>query len=523
MRTFISVTAALALCLAASASAQTYTVLHEFAEEPADGGRPTGGVVSDGSRLYGTTYDGGADDEGAIYALNLDGSGFTVLHSFGPLPDGTYPNGGLALDNGVLYGTTGGGGASDEGTIYSIKTDGTGYAILYNFAPDAWGEKSPVVVSGDMMYGLIEEVDTLGGDGIAYSIKTDGTGYAVATTFAGSPLDGSYPWGKLLLEDGMLYGATARGGKYYVEAGTLFSMSPGGTTHTNLHEFSGSDGAQPVGGLVSDGSRLYGMTGAVGGFYYGYTTGGTVFAVDKDGANFQTLRTFDSGAAPSPIKTRPFRSLYCSGLAMDGTTLYGTTFTLMGLGTARSLVGDVDPGTIFALNTDGTGYTELYRFDGVIQGTGSFPTGTLLLANGTLYGAALLGGAEDMGVVYSYAVPPAPPVDLAVNKSTFFMNDWIAVRANISVITTSCYLFVRIVTPDGQTLYYERGKGLRASPTPYLGFPGTTTVTAPIWDYPILSMPFSADDGTYYLEGGAIDAATGQYIGTVDRKTLIVE
>jgi len=32
----------------------------------------------------------------------------------------------------------------------------------------------------------------------------------------------------------------------------------------------------------------------------------------------------------------------------------------------------VDPGAIFAFNTGGTGYTELYRFDGIIEGTGGW-------------------------------------------------------------------------------------------------------------------------------------------------------
>jgi uncharacterized repeat protein (TIGR03803 family) len=369
MRTFIAVTTALALCLAAGAFAQTYTVLHEFTGEPTDGESPTGGVVSDGAKLYGITAWGGADDEGALYSMNLNGSGFTLLHSFGIPPDGLYPNGGLALDNGVLYGTTEEGGSEGEGTIYSIKTDGSAYAILYSFAPGQWGEKSPVVVSGDMIYGSTRN----GGDpeyGTAYSIKTDGTGYTVTHEFAGSPLDGEDPQGALLLENGTLYGATRYGGNYLFEPGTLFSMSPAGSDYTILHNFSGLDGAVPVGGLISDGSRLYGMSGG-GGYYYGYTTGGTIFALDNDGANFKTLHTFGASTTLNPsAKKGPIGSLSCTGLARDGSMLYGTTPSIMGITKASRPIG-LDPGAIFVLNTDGTGYTELYRFDGIIEGTGS--------------------------------------------------------------------------------------------------------------------------------------------------------
>ncbi|MEI6634442.1 MAG: choice-of-anchor tandem repeat GloVer-containing protein [Chlamydiota bacterium] len=511
--------AALALCLAATgAFAQTYTVLHNFSGGPTDGQYPDGGVVSDGVKLYGITTNGGANSSGILYAMNLDGSGFTILNSFS---DYTYTNGGLALSNGVLYGTT---RDNSLGALYSIKTDGTAYtALLWSYS--GAGERSPVVVSGDMIYGLTSAGGTTS-DGTAYSIKTDGSAYTVAYNFAGSPLDGSSPWGGLLLENGTLYGATSWGGSYLSEAGTLFSMSPDGSTHTILHDFSGPDGAQPVGGLVSDGSRLYGLTlsgGANGGAYFGYG-GGTIFAVDKNGANFQTLHDFslDTAAEPQGSK-RLNNNLFCTGLTRDGTRLYGTTSSGGRVNALNGIAG-MDAGAIFTLNTDGTGYTKLYRFDGLIEGTGSFPTGTLLLSNGTLYGATLAGGPEDMGVVYSYAVPPAPPVDLTANKTTFFTTDWIAVRANISVISTPCYLFVRIVMPNGQTLYYERGVGFMASPTPYLGFPGTTTVAAPIWDYPILDTQFRGiATGVYYLEGGAIDAATGQYVGTVDRETLIVQ
>ena len=537
MRCLIAV-AAVALCLAATgAFAQTYTVLHNFAGGLTDGEYPAGGVVSDGAKLYGITSAGGANGSGILYAMNMDGSGFTILHSFGPAPDGMYPNGVPAPANGVLYGTTNGGGVNSAGTLYSIKTDGSAYTILYSYAGGTSWQPSPVVVSGDMIYGLTINGGTTD-DGIAYSIKTDGTGYTVACNFAGSPLDGSSPWGNLLLENGTLYGATRDGGKYIAEEGTLFSMSPTGSNHAILHDFSGTDGAEPVGGLISDGSRLYGLT-RYGGVNTGpYDSGGgTIFALDKNGANFQTLHDFTlDTAAETYGSKKTVNNLFCTGLARDGNRLYGTTFSL-GLITAhQGVVGYTDPGAIFTLNTDGTGYTVLYSFDGILEGTGSFPTGTLLLENGALYGAAEDGGTEDMGVVYSFVIPPVPtptpvpPVDLTANKTTFFTTDWIAVRANISVISTPCYLFVRFIMTNGQTLYYERGKGFRASPTPYLGFSRTSTVAAPIWNYPVLDTQFRGiATGVYYLEGGAIDPAkttdmnNPQYVGTVDRNTLIVQ
>ena len=65
--------------------AQTFTVLHSLS----DGGGSSGGLISDGSRLYGTAQFGGNSaqygvnpGQGALFAINSDGSGFTNLYSF---------------------------------------------------------------------------------------------------------------------------------------------------------------------------------------------------------------------------------------------------------------------------------------------------------------------------------------------------------------------------------------------------------------------------------------------------------
>jgi len=90
--------------------AQTYTVLNDFAE--ATGSLPAGGLTPDGTVLYGVTTFGGDNGDGAIFTINTDGSGFLNLHHFSGAADGTFPNSDLVLNSGVLYGTTGGGGAN---------------------------------------------------------------------------------------------------------------------------------------------------------------------------------------------------------------------------------------------------------------------------------------------------------------------------------------------------------------------------------------------------------------------------
>jgi uncharacterized repeat protein (TIGR03803 family) len=98
-----------------------YRILHHFGVINADGVQLYGRVIecSDGA-LYGTTWRGGTHDTGTVFKLNKDGSGYAILHSFGPAPaDGNNPPAGLIEgSNGFLYGTTQLGGTTGQGTTY---------------------------------------------------------------------------------------------------------------------------------------------------------------------------------------------------------------------------------------------------------------------------------------------------------------------------------------------------------------------------------------------------------------------
>jgi uncharacterized repeat protein (TIGR03803 family) len=88
---------------------------------------------SDGN-IYGTTAGYGADNNGVIYALTPDNGSWTqsVLHAFEGGNDGAAPRDGLMQDSsGTLYGTTAGFGGS-YGSVFSLSTDGSNYAVLYD-------------------------------------------------------------------------------------------------------------------------------------------------------------------------------------------------------------------------------------------------------------------------------------------------------------------------------------------------------------------------------------------------------
>jgi len=105
-----------------SAEAQTETVLYSFGDQVGDGSNPYAGVTLDTKgNLYGTTWQGGAYNQGTVFELTAAGAE-KVLYSFGSLPgDGLVPGAGLTFDKmGNLYGTTYYGGAYNNGTVFLV-------------------------------------------------------------------------------------------------------------------------------------------------------------------------------------------------------------------------------------------------------------------------------------------------------------------------------------------------------------------------------------------------------------------
>ncbi len=189
--------------------------LHEFAGAPGDGRRPNGDLLLVGSTLYGTTRFGGGDDYGTVFKVNTDGTGFSLLHEFdGTASDGRDPYGALTLAGSTLYGMTYSGGANDMGAVFKMNTDGTGFIILHHFAggdSDGRYPSGSLTLSGSTLYGLAYEGGTEN-NGILFQINSDGTGFTILHEFAGGTDDGSLPTGSLALYGSTLYGMTHAGG-----------------------------------------------------------------------------------------------------------------------------------------------------------------------------------------------------------------------------------------------------------------------------------------------------------------------
>ncbi len=111
------------------------TVLYSFTSAP-DGHAPVAALIAEQGNLYGTTYLGGEYEAGTVFSMSTTGANEQVLHSFDSNgSDGTNPMAGLTTLKGLLYGTTYAGGAADNGTVFSIATSGT-ETVLHSFGED---------------------------------------------------------------------------------------------------------------------------------------------------------------------------------------------------------------------------------------------------------------------------------------------------------------------------------------------------------------------------------------------------
>src|SRR5207247_5521537 len=138
-----------------------------------------------------------------------------------------------------------------------------------------------------------------------------------------------------------------------------------------LENVTGSDGYFPSAGLALSGSTLYGTT--VGG---GSSGSGTVFKVNTDGTGFSVVKSFTGWDGANPQ----------AALVLSDSTLYGTTYSGGGSGYPDTLGN----GTVFKVNTDGTGYIVLKNFMG---DDGAYPSARLVLSGSTLYGTTDQGGS----------------------------------------------------------------------------------------------------------------------------------
>lgn len=410
-------------------TAAGFANLHDFSADATNGGALWAGMVLSGRTLYGTAGTGGRNGYGIVFKLNVDGTGFTNLWDFG-LTDGSSPQAALVLSSNTLYGTTYFGGSENNGTVFAINTNGTGFTNLHSFPAthynpigaltnkDGACPFGALVLSSNTLYGTTA-VGGAGASGTIFKIKTDGTGFTDLHSFALTSFnssignygaytnsDGGGSSAGLVLSSNTLYGTTSAGGTG--GSGTVFKINTDGTGFTNLYHFTASrfsgsvstniEGMWPTDLVLSDGT-LYGTAG--GG---GDGGSGTLFRINTDGTDFTNFHNFGF-----PVSGTNGEGTNPHDVVLSGSTLYGVTFN-GGIG---------GEGTVFAVNTNGTGFTTLYSFtplglSGATNVDGVNPRSALVVSRNVLYGTAFLGGNYGWGTVFSLTLPP-PTLDMQLS------------------------------------------------------------------------------------------------------------
>lgn len=202
-----------------------HTILRSFANGSTEGNAPAASLLEGpNGLLYGTNYSGGTANLGTLFSVAKDGTGYTVLHQFaGDATDGSAPYAKLFLaSDGRLYGTTSAGGAGGKGTVFAVNLDGTGYTVLKHFAGSANDGATPYYSSVLEKNGVLYGVTSAGGSfdaGTLYRLNPDGTGFIILLNFGVDGSDGRWPAGGLIkTSDGAFYGTAPYGDS----GGTLF-------------------------------------------------------------------------------------------------------------------------------------------------------------------------------------------------------------------------------------------------------------------------------------------------------------
>jgi hypothetical protein len=226
-----------------SADGSDYRVIKQFDPATDMTSSPFGLIQASDGRLYGITGTGAPNS--AIYGINNDGSGFEVLHRFGATStDGRFPRG-LLLEGpeGNLFGVTASDRTAFLGTVYRLGRDGSGYEIIHRFVDgQGTGPDNGLILATDgFLYGQATGggASNIGG---VFKLRTDGSDYQFIQGRTGGA-----QWYRGVTEsgDGYVYGANPGGGSQL--GGTILRVRRDGTGYETLHEFSA--GADPTEGV----------------------------------------------------------------------------------------------------------------------------------------------------------------------------------------------------------------------------------------------------------------------------------
>ena len=484
-------------------------------------------MLGNDNNLYGTSWQGGLNNTGMVFQFTITNTvsgildGFmTDIYDFTGGDDGANPYAGLYQDNNdTLWGVATGGGTNDNGTLFELQTDGTGFNADAYFNGRIGGQGYNNDPAGSHPYGELTVLDDgTQNDGFLYATANQGGPYSCGTVvayrsdngldnpwnngpiiqtvhqFTGMGSDGAWPFGPLALLSVTNYnyvdektvtgvgvidtitntflttawGTTWKGGDF--DAGCIYQVQneyvtvtviENGTvtseryvpevwlrTYQTIYSFTGgSDGANPYAGLIlANDGNFYGTT--VNGGAYGL---GTVFMMTPAGV-LTTLHSF-SGVGDG---AHPDGQLQ---LGPGSGNLYGTT----------TYGGNGNNGTIFNVRSTGA-FANLYSFTGIDDGANPF-AGLTLTAMSRVY-CGTTGGSTVNGVgsIYEFIPDAARITVVADPDGGGTVNVGVNVPAGGASTANGIYPVGQLVwisalaNTNGNWSFYQWNDGVTANP-----------------------------------------------------------
>ncbi len=343
-----------------------------------NGNNPASGFVeaNDGF-LYGTTFNGGQQNDGVLFRLSKTGTGFKVLHNFcssAKCTDGSIPNGLLLGQDGNLYGTTLEGGSSVSpcpssgcGTIFRFEPTTGIFTVLHRLTAAADGLEpfGMIQAANGNFYGVSQGLDvksfnedifqftlagqftvqfksalfdtgisglTQGANGNLYGalesitgrtagdinffeVSTEGTGFVAFAPFTSLVGTTTIP-SLFLASDGNLWDTNFEDST--APQGSVFSISPQNGAVLQTFAFDGANGNSPLAGIIQ----------AADGTFVGTTEHGGTISAGKNTFADGAVWTLDAGLpVPAPAITllNSTSGSVGSTVLINGANFIGTT------------------------------------------------------------------------------------------------------------------------------------------------------------------------------------------------------
>jgi uncharacterized repeat protein (TIGR03803 family) len=224
---------------------------YQFPAKHAVEGAQTGLTLAPNGKLYGVTSADGTNGNGTIFEYAVSG-GYSLKQSFNSSVNGSAPYAEMILaSNGKLYGTTYQGGTNNQGVIFSYDYINNTLTKVFDFSTTTGTNPRGRLLqaSNGKIYGTTSAGGT-NGVGTIFEFDITTLTFTKRLDFLSSA-SGANPYGGLIqAPNGKLYGSAYNGGANGM--GVLFEFDPITLTYVKRLDFNGANGKNPAGTLFYD-------------------------------------------------------------------------------------------------------------------------------------------------------------------------------------------------------------------------------------------------------------------------------